>query len=238
MNHSYCVLGADCSVYDSHFQAPGTTPGQSLCVSCEDSFKRVITSLKFDYIDITQLMVPRDTRTEQLHIFRPKPESSPPWNSAAVNVRDRLAWTVLMAERCLREQLGDAQAARRMPVREGFAVSEALRYLHPRVCELAALSTVLAPWDPDEAQPVPVTGVQVLGVLSSVHRQVRRMCGLDERVIAVPGFCPSCSAPSLRRHSDDPEVLWCGGCPGRLSRQEYLKHQQMIFTHPGEGSNR
>ncbi len=231
---SFCIHGPECVVYDRRHNLPGLAYGSELCNGCLFRSESELRALLYDYIDLSQLIPKADGRNNEAQIFRPKPESSPPINQQAYHLRERIAFAATLAHRVLREHAGRVQVL--LPVREGRAVHDALRYLHPRVEDLAGLLDPLAHWVDDE-RPMQVNGPQILLLLGSYHRAARRMLGLDPRTVALPGECPECGMASLRRRQDEPERVWCHRCPARLTGAEYFRAQQLIFTRQDGGGN-
>jgi hypothetical protein len=181
--------------------------------------------LRFDYLDLSQLAAKRDGHSEA-KISRPKPESSPTIDLDIFTLRSQMVELARAAEESVRIRLGMLHTSP-AKVREGFALSSAVHFLYPRVDELAVTPAVPAYWDDDLAD---LSGAQTLFVFGVLHRRARRVCGVDPKTIAVPGFCPSCSAPGLRRHDDDPLRYWCTVCNTQLAQQDYYAAQRMQFA--------
>jgi hypothetical protein len=214
---TFCVLGENCSVFDRAAKTPGISRFNPLCEGCRNRAKRELNQLRYDYVDLSQLIPKKDGQTEA-KIARPKPESSPTIDVAVYTLRSDIAWQVTGAEVRLRVHLGD-RSLPGDPRREGYSLDASIRYLEPRVQDLARLPP-LEDWG----------GPEYLVLFGELHRRSRRVCGLDPRTVSVPGFCPSCSVPSLRRHDDDPERIWCARCQGQLSREDYFAAQRMQFA--------
>jgi hypothetical protein len=182
-------------------------------------------------LGVAQLMSRRQVLSEA-EISRPKPGSSPPIDIQVFTLRSVIAEVAQTAERELRRHLGMLHAS--VPVREGYGLSDAVGFLHPRVDDLARLPPVGALWGSQRAadgvEVQELTGVQVLVLLGSLHRQARRVCGVDPRTVRLPGLCPTCSVPALTRSQDDLGRVWCGHCQARYTQQQYFAAQQMLFA--------
>lgn len=223
---TFCVLGIQCSVFDPVEQLPGVAYAAPLCEGCRRRAESHLNLLRYDYVDLSQL-VPRAERRAEVRIARPKPASSPPLNMGVFGLRARIAWVVLLAEQALREHVGELHAALPLPVREGYALDTAVRYLQPRVDQLAVLPATSAYWDVAGEQRVELDGAGVLAVFGVLHRSARKACGLDAAVITLPGDCPKCRASSLRRSADEPGKVWCVHCRVTLTGAEYLQHVRL-----------
>lgn len=174
--------------------------------------------LRYDYVDLSQLIPKKDSFSES-KISRPKPESSPPLDIAVFTLRSDLAWYCVGAEVRLRSRLGMLHAGYR-PMREGYGLDAAVRFLSPRVDELAAMP----------AMADLISGVEYLMAFSDLHRRARKVCGLDPRTISVPGDCPKCLTPTLRRHDDNPDRIWCARCPTVMTKQGYYAATRMQYA--------
>lgn len=186
---------------------------------------RELDLLRFDYVDLSQLVSKKDGHSE-VKISRPKPESSPPLDMLVVTLRWDMVWTTRKAEDHLRAHIQDRPRVD-LPVREGFSLDCSIRYLSPRVDDLARLPEAAGPVGEDG---MVYSGVDLLRLIGVLHSQARKVCGLDPRTITVPGDCPSCAAPSLRRLDDNPEKIWCVHCHLRLSKDDYYRVQRLQFA--------
>jgi ribosomal protein L37AE/L43A len=222
---TFCVLGENCSVYDRAAKCPGVSLYNPLCEGCRNRSDSELNLLRYDYLDLSQI-IPRADGHSDAKIARPKPESSPPIDMQVFTLRSNLVWVVRKSEVHLRAFRGDRPAPD-LPMREGFALDHSVRYLRSKVDDLALLPDYAGPMGNDGEQ---CSGVELLLMVGSLHRQARRVCGLDPRTISVPGFCPQCSAQALRRHDDDPDRVWCVQCRHTLSQGAYLAAQRMQFA--------
>lgn len=222
---TFCVLGENCSVYDRRTETSGISFRNPLCEGCRNRSRRELHLLRYDYVDLSQLIAKRDGNSEA-KIARPKPGSVPVIDVDVFTLRSEIAEVARNAEVALRAHLGNLHPP--APVREGYALSSSVAYLGPRVDDMARVPVFVALWASEGAYEV--DGAQVLVLLGALHRRARRVCGVDPKVIRVPGLCPSCSVPALRRHDDDPERYWCQGCNLQVSREEYLAAQRMLFA--------
>lgn len=221
---TFCVLGENCSVFDRLAKTSGLSRHNPLCEGCRNRAQRELNLLRYDYVDLSQLIGKSDGSSD-VKISRPKPESSPAIDLAVFTLRSRIAVSCRQAEDALRVMHGFPPISLRM--REGYRLADSVFFLSPRVDDLARMPLVLGEWGDDGAA---LDGPQVLLLFGFLHRRARRVCGLDPRVVGVPGHCPSCSATALRRHDDDPERVWCGFCQVRLSREDYFAAQRMQFA--------
>jgi len=227
---TFCILGENCSVFDRRTETSGLSHRNPLCDGCRNRVRRELNLLRYDYVDLSQLIPKTDARGDA-RIFRPKPGSSPPLDVQVFTLREQIAGVARCAELALRRHLGMALPS--VKVREGYGLSDAVSYLHPRVDDLARMPPFEALWGSQGAVGAVVDkldGAAVLMLFGALHRQARKMCGLDPRTIRVPGSCPSCSVPALKRLDDDPGRLWCQNCNLQLTRQEYLNAQRMLFA--------
>lgn len=226
---TFCVVAENCVVFDRATKLPGLSPSHSLCYGCDSSFRRELNCLRYDYVDLSQLIPKADGRNDEANIFRPKPESSPPLAMGPFHLRARIAYLVQVAERTLRDHLGDS-AHSPMPCREGFALDQAIRYLSGHVEALSRLPGIWDHWADDDGGSVELSGLSVLMLFGRLHKAARVMCGLDSRTITVPGECPTCAVPSLRRVADDADRIWCVHCRATMTSDEYLKRMRMQFA--------
>lgn len=222
---TFCVLGANCSVYDRSKKIAGVSLHKQLCEGCRMRAVSELNLLRYDFVDLSQMIPKRDSIPEA-NIARGKPESSVPFDVAVFALRDEIVWTLTKAEDHLRALLGDDIGVR-VPARDGYAIEASVRYLVTRVDELTALSAMYGPVGEDMEN---LSGVDLLSRFGSLHRRSRRACGLDAGVVSVPGYCPGCGLTSLRRHDDEPGRIWCARCPQRLGQEGYYAAQRMQFA--------
>lgn len=218
---TFCVLGAVCSVYDPQLRLAGLTYSNPMCDGCRQRGARELNLLRYDYVDLSQL-IPKPPVVSDTKIFRPDPESSPPLSMAVWGLRSELVHLVCTAERELRRHQDDLKHFVEMPVREGFAVDRAVSYLRHRIDLLPLMPPTEAVWDCDDPARSVLSGPDVILCVGALHRRSRRLCGLDSRTICVPGHCPQCEVPSLRRADDDPALIWCVHCRVRLTNDQYV----------------
>lgn len=218
---SYCLLGENCVVYDPGADMPGLAETHFLCLGCHEATRNTLNLLRYDYVDLSQIIAKIDARSDG-KIFRPKPESAPPINMAVFTLRGDIAWYVGMLAITVRRATGGAPRIHHMPVREGYALDHDVRYLVERVPAIASLPATEAHWLSSMDTPQPYDGRDMVMQLSWLHRAARRLCGTETRTITVPGHCPDCQTPSLRRESDDTDKIWCVHCRIKLSQDEYL----------------
>lgn len=222
---TFCGFDKDCVAYDAHIQCPGYSGPQPVCPGCHDRGQRDLNLLRYDYVDLSQLIPQADARNDA-RIFRPRPESKPPINIHVWQLRADIAYQVMLTARHLREALGSARYHPE-PSREGWRLDHDLRYLGDHVLDLAAQPAVEHYWTTDVLEVTSRDGLGMLAALQALHRRARRVCGTDPRTITVPGECSKCSTPSLRRHDDDPGIIWCVHCRHKISGDEYTKMVRM-----------
>lgn len=215
---TFCALGDDCSVWDSRAKVPGMCVSISICQGCRNRTISELRMLRLDYVDLTQILPPTSTPNE-VRIFRPKPESTPPLNLPAFTLRHQIAHVVLLADHHVRLRYGPRLT---LPAREGAALDHALRHLETRVGDLAGLGVTEGYWDPSAELTSDLDGPQMLLLFGSLHRRARVMLGLNAPVLALPGECPKCQVAALRQRADEPQRVWCQACKTAFDRRSYL----------------
>lgn len=222
----FCILGENCFVFDRRTETPGISHRESLCEGCREKTRRELNLLRYDYIDLSQMIPKTQKRTDE-YSARPKPASAPPIDIAVFTLRSQIVQVAQAAEVAVRISLNVPV----MPTqgREGFELSDAVRYLHPHVDDLAALPPVVGAWGEDGTESA-LDGLGMLSLLGALHRRARRVCGLDPRIVHVPGGCPACGAYALRRHDDDVDRFWCARCHQGMNQAEYFAAQRMQFA--------
>lgn len=228
---TFCTFGKMCVVYDRQSKIPGLSHGKPLCEGCTSNGKSTLNMLRYDYVDLSQLIPKADARNDT-HIFRPKPESSPPMNMQVFGLRADISYTVALIAKHVRRATGSPQPRWGAPVREGYALDADVRFLGARLYELAALPATTAYWEPEQTVTVALDGLQLLLRLRDLHRRSRKVCGLDPRTVTMPGACPICDTSSLRRHDDDIEKIWCLHCKLQLTKIEYGRVVRLQYTPP------
>lgn len=233
---TFCVLAEECSVYDRTAQLPGIARSTPLCEGCRRRSESELNLLRYDYVDLSQLIPARDGHSDA-KIARPKPASKPTIDLQVFTLRGEIAYALRVTEVALRVYLGDRVPAE-LPVREGFAMDNSIRYLQPRVDELAGMPATEAHWRLSGTVTETLSGPEVLLLLGRLHHRARKICGLEPMTITVPGMCPSCSTASLRRKDDDDDKIWCIHCRLVFSKEMYFQSQRMIFTRPSWADER
>ncbi len=226
---SFCIMATNCVVYDSDQRIPGYTPVGVLCEGCTNGVRAELNLLRYDYVDLSQLVVPVDVRNETGKIFRPKPESREPINLHPFTLRGDIAWFARQLVLVVREATGRVLRTAPMPVREGFQLDADVRFLIERVADIAALPATVAHWSSNDDYASELDGAGVVLRLRSMHRSARLLCGTARRVITVPGWCLTCNEVSLRRHDDDAETVWCQHCKARWTREEYQRMARLQY---------
>lgn len=224
----FCVLAENCSVFDRHHKIPGLAHGFELCDGCFDEAFQMLAELRYDYVDLSQL-IPRSASPTDAKICRPKPSSVPPVDLNAFTLRSDLAYALLLWERHVRDAEGDPQRDTRG--REGFNVDVAVRHLSCRVNVLAGLGPVEDFHDGLDAEPYELDGAQGLLRLHALRRRARAFCGLAQRLVKLPGDCFACGAPALRREEGG-ERVWCGHCRAAWTHGQYLARLRGLPVTP------
>lgn len=218
---SFCVLDAQCTVYDRQAKVPGLAYTGALCPGCHSRASVELNLLRYDYVDLSQNLPLKDARGE-VRIFRPKPESKPPMDLEVFSLRSEIVRAVVRA--------ADAVAHAHLHVvgvREGFALDAAAGLLRFRLDDLAQQKDVQGWWDPRSPVCVALSGPEILALFSALHRRARRLVGLDSPILRLPGECPACSVPALRRRADADDWIWCASCGGQLTRERYTQLLQL-----------
>jgi hypothetical protein len=218
---TFCIMDTGCVVYDRRQHLPGLAYSAPLCQGCRDRLRGDLNGLRYDYVDLTQLLPAAPAPGELGKIFRPKPESKPNINMAALGLRGDIAWLVAVVATCLRRRAGMQHTYTPSPVREGYRLDHDVRYLVERTDDIASLPALNGHWDAEKDHPEVLDGVQVVQRLSGLHSRARKMCGTEPKTMTVPGFCSGCGTPSLRRHDVDTDKIWCVHCPGRWNAADY-----------------
>ncbi len=227
---TFCHFADQCTVYDSTRKLSGMTGRLSnICEGCRGRAEREIGLLKFDYVDLSQLIPTAGMRTNEAQIYRPKPQSSPPLNMNAYALRSEVAWLLLSMEHAVRQVMADTAAMVPSTAREGYRLDAAVRYLQVRVVDVARLPAMVQCWSSHDEQPSALGGLDLLLRVTRVHHAARTMLGLQPRRIKVPGQCPGCQLWTLTR-VEDSERVSCMACNLHLSTADYLRAQREVFT--------
>lgn len=222
----YCEFLNRCAVYDSKLELPGMVGENSICSACIARGRRDVRMLRYDFVDLTQLLVPRDGRGDE-GIFRPKPESSLPLDLGVLSLRDDLVQVVGTVERRLRSANRCALPRYHQAARDGYRLDQGVEYVSEHVPLLASLTDTVIEYDPPYgATTSQYDGLGTLTLFRRLHRRVSLISGLVERVRTMPGDCPQCAATALRR-VDDSDVVWCASCSLRMTPAAYLEHVRL-----------
>lgn len=214
----FCLLEANCSVYDQTMGLAGICYTRPLCEGCRRRTEYEINLLRYDYVDLTQV-IPEWSAPSRVKIARPKPASSPPLNLTVFTLREEIVHLVKTIEDAVRER-----KLERLPTRDGWALDQGARYLQVRVDDIARLPPVDAVWTHPEGVTEALAGPELICRLGVLHRRARRAVGLEVRTERMPGHCPYCSAPSLRRLEAE---LWCAACKSGVDVELYLSSVRM-----------
>lgn len=194
----------------------------SLCQGCLTRSRGELNLLRFDYVDLSQL-IPKIPQPSDVKIAHAKPESSPPLDMGVFTLREDIAWALRTAVWAVKLAWGQQHASPQLNrVRQGYAVDRCTSYLSENVEALAALPLTRAIWRVSDELPAELDGVGVLTYLGLLHRSARKACGLDKGILRLPGDCPRCLASALRRSLDEPGSIWCGNCSLSLTAEQYL----------------
>lgn len=223
---TFCLLGEACCVYDHSTQSPGITHGFPVCTGCHNRIRADLHRLRYDFIDLSQ-MIPKGDMRNDAHIFRPKPESSPPMNMAAYNLRAQIVYFIGVCATVVRRHDRSSPRGRAGAAREGFALDDDLRFLVARAGLLVALGPVEHYWRDDEFVLSTMDGPAIVAEVGSMHHRAKQLCGLEPRTLRVPGDCPHCLVASLRRLDDDTERIWCEHCSRAMTGDEYSAVMRM-----------
>jgi hypothetical protein len=225
---TFCIMDKRCVVYDKDLGTPGISYAHPACQGCSDDLRTLLNQLRYDAIDLGQLVPKPVTGGKGERIFRPAPESTPPINVLAYDLRAAIGYTVGLAAVVLRHAEGLPQPPIRKPLGYGYALDRDVKLLGVHVDELMRLPATQHYWDPAETVLSELDGVGVVLLLRRLHRVARRVCGLDPRTITVPGDCPHCEATATLRRTDfEPQVIWCVRCKRRLDLEGYRKLMMM-----------
>lgn len=227
---TFCILDAHCAVYDAQSKLSGLAYFEPICSACDSRSRSELNLLRYDYVDLSQL-IPKAGGHNDVRIYRPRPESSPPITLAAWIMRTEIAYVVANTRAVLQRFLG-ARPGPAWPTREGWRLDNDTTFLGNHVGDIARIPATELIWSTEAVDPTYRTGPDMLLVLGDLHRRARKLCGLDPRTIAVPGNCPGCNIPALRRRDDDPSALWCNHCRKRLTSVDYSQLVKMQLPPP------
>jgi len=220
---TFCALEKHCTVYDRVQNISGLSYGNPLCEGCRNRCVSDLNFLRYDFVDLSQILVPGDARSEA-QIFRPKPESSPPIDMRAYGLREDIHSVLTATEDAVR-QLRQERPRITAGVRQGYAVDQAVRYLCDRVQDIADTSYVWA----REINGEPLHGADVLTEFGRLHGKARALLGLADLSVGLAGACPYCAVPALRRREPDDGKVWCGRCRKVMARSDYDDWLRMQF---------
>jgi hypothetical protein len=222
---SLCSFGSACESFDKSTAAAGATYGFHICNRCLAHYVGDISALLFDYLDLSQIIARRDGHSES-KISRPKPASVPPIDLNVDAARSAIAEALGLVEMDLRTATG-TRPRYTLHARSGYNVQQAVAFIAPRVDTLAGLQD-LPSWS-DAYDHEDATGVSALTDLSRLHRRARRMCGLSELTIALPGYCEKCHVAALSRR-DGSDTVHCGSCGFAQPWDAYRKRVTLRVT--------
>lgn len=223
-----CVMASGCVALDraSGLSAPAFT--RALCEDCERVAHSDVSLLRYDYVDLSQLIARQDAPGDA-KIARPKPRSTPPINLDVDALRSEIATTLWIWEQPVRWAVGLPPRPPAGATRDGWTVDHAVRVIAPRVQVLAALPEIGAYHDGRDQPMAWVDGLTGLTRLRDLHRRSRHHTGLLARNVALPGECPKCAAHALSRR-DGTEAVTCGNCRGSWSYEEYSRYVMLVIA--------
>jgi hypothetical protein len=219
-----------CYAFDSRSRVANATYGHNTCELCHTRFLGVLSALVFDYVDLSQIIARRQGHSDA-KIARPKPESVPPIDLTVDTLRSDIAWGLRSCEFVLR----DARRQRVVnlgPSREGHRVQRAARLVTAHLDEFAGLP--LPAWFPLDGDDdgAAVLGADALLSLRRLHERARRLLGITDLVISLPGYCEVCRSATLRRRNGS-DTVHCGACLDAQTWPEYQARVKLAVTRTG-----
>jgi hypothetical protein len=232
---SHCLFDEMCFDYDSTTRMAATTFGYNLCPMCHTRSVGAVSALVFDYVDLSQMIERRQGHSDS-KIARPKPESAPPIDLVVDTLRSDIAEALESCEYVVREVRRE-HVASLGATRQGHRVQRAARLVSRHVEQFAGLA--LPAWfqiSDDDGGP-PFCGVDALLMVRRLHDQARRLLGVTDLVITLPGYCERCRLSTLRRRNGS-DTVQCAACMAVQPWSEYQKRVTLTVTHTsgGDGS--
>lgn len=223
-----CLLATQCVAFDRRTGVAAETIGRrSLCPDCERVCHSDVALLRYDYVDLSQLIARREGHGDA-KIARPKPRSQPPIDLDVDALRTEIAQALWTWEQPVRWAAGLPPRST-SPARDGWRVDNAVAVISPRVELLASLPEIGAYHDGRDAPMTWVDGLGGLTRLRELHRYARRHTGLIVANVGLPGECPKCAAHALyRRHGCDD--VTCGNCRSAWEYAEYSRYVRLMIA--------
>lgn len=203
---------------------------EPICDSCAESAAHEIALLPLDYFDLKRDCA-RHFGTSDVKIARPYPRGVELVDLFVDELCSDIAWTLTVWEPPVREAArlaGEASTG----IRAGWAVSVAARVLAAHVRTFAGLRAVTGYADGLAAGPVVRDGRDGIAALRALHARARSRLGLTRRVFTLPGECSQCCAWSFRR-ADGSDTVWCAGCGGRWTFDDYQRYVNLTVASLG-----
>jgi hypothetical protein len=192
-----------------------------LCPACERRTEQIVAELP-QSVQVLTLSLARTRAPCDGPAPPNKPASVPPINLAIEALRSEIVYTAALWEEIIRESQ-NLSPRRRGSMRDAVSIRTSVAILSPRTVTLAQLPAVEAYHRGVEAEPCQRTGLEGLRRLVDLWDLTHQAAGLARVEIALPGHCPACDAPALRRHQGA-DTVWCECCHGRWPYNEYAAH--------------
>lgn len=216
-----CMFGDDCAepgwLGDDH---------DPMCPSCYRGVAAAIDALPHDYLMLSRDLI-KTGGTPDEAIARPKPKSTPPLDLGVDDLMRRLVWTAGIWEFHVRDHLG-LQELPMESMRPGWLLNRAALCLVRHLPDLIRLPPVLAYLDGPDHDPVNRDGIDAALTFVHLHRRALARLGLVEPVFQLPGPCPGCNAPALRRVAGR-EHVWCEQCKRSWPYTEYQRYVALVL---------
>lgn len=211
-----------CIARHGHETVP--TTGLPLCEPHLEAAERDVRSLVYDYVDLTQALVPGTSAGQKVSGTRDAPV---PLSLPADELLRAIHHTAVTWVEVAREHAGLPPAPDR-GVRAGWAVQRAVLTLAPRVRLLAALpATAVWPDGPD-GPPAEMTGAEGLLALGRLHQRARHMLGRTRMVEELLGECPACGLDRVLRREYGSDTVHCAGCGHIQTWDDYQRYVKLV----------
>lgn len=232
---TWCLADVICVYYNPLTDQPGQAD-DPLCAGCLTVATQAAGALLLDYRDLEQQIPP---------ILGQWGDGQPGHSGEAqipirvhVEALQREIWWLTTA---WAEALADRYRLSDRPtrVRDGFAVTWAVRILQPRIPMLMRLDPVqMADYPhPDEDTTTRYRTVELSHVpgwlgaldLTRLHARARAALGLNSLIKQLPGYCrdPKCGRPGLLQDNGS-DTVRCGQCGATESRDDYEQRSNLF----------
>lgn len=220
MTDPYSALGLGC-LSRQRANETGCWGRSGLCQTCERKTERIVGQLPASVQQLT-LSLARACAPSDGPAPPNKPASTPPINLTIDALRTEIVYTAAIWEEIVRENQ-NLSPRRKGSMRDGISIRTSVAILKPRTALLATLPAAEGYFHGVEAEPSRRTGLEGLRRLVLLWDLTREALGLTRIEIALPGHCPDCGAPALRRY-DAGSTVWCEACRGRWPYAEYTAY--------------